>query len=190
MSPTVHTYLTEDLVRILLDNGINPDEYGPAYNGESIGLDLFNVGPSLCVEPLQDSLTIELLGFEADEVVNLTWLDTPIDYRKAFFKTLMPTGLHVAIPRGYVGLIEERGSVTKTPVKKRAGVIDPGYTGEVFVNMINTCQFPYQIEAGAKSPFQLVVVKATNAFERVDKQTFDRIHADATRTQGMIGSSD
>ena len=43
------------------------------------------------------------------------------------------TGVHMAIPSGYVGLIFPRSSISKTGLSLRnsVGVIDSGYRGEV-----------------------------------------------------------
>ena len=49
----------------------------------------------------------------------------------------IPSGVKVAIPDGYVGLIWDKSGVSLKGVHRLAGVIDSGYRGEVKVVMIN-----------------------------------------------------
>ncbi|MGK2848772.1 MAG: dUTP diphosphatase [Minisyncoccota bacterium] len=61
------------------------------------------------------------------------------------------TGIALAIPSGFVGLLWDKSGVTlKAGVKTMGGVIDAGYRGEVKVIMINLSNEPYNIEKGAK----------------------------------------
>jgi dUTP pyrophosphatase len=56
-------------------------------------------------------------------------------------RALVPTGLAVAIPRGYAGYVQPRSglaskhgiSIVNTP-----GLVDAGYRGELLVNLLNT----------------------------------------------------
>ena len=49
------------------------------------------------------------------------------------------TGLALAIPDGYVGLIWDKSGIAhKRGIKSLGGVIDAGYTGEVFAGLVNT----------------------------------------------------
>ena len=48
------------------------------------------------------------------------------------------TGIAVQIPKGYVGIIRDRSSVSQRGLKITAGIIDAGYTGDItacFLNM-------------------------------------------------------
>lgn len=52
---------------------------------------------------------------------------------------LFPTGIALAIPEGYVGLIKPRsGLAAKQGIDVLGGVIDAGYRGDVGVILINT----------------------------------------------------
>ena len=158
--------LNENLREVLTQFDINPDtDYTPAYGGESAGLDLYNSGEDIVVP----SITSE--NFHQTKI-------------------LIPTGLKMSVPKGYVALIQERGSVTKTPLKVRAGVIDSGYTGEVFVNCINTGNENYTISKGNKLPFQIVVVKCENQFEVVSDGEYLDFTSSSRRKEGQVGSSD
>jgi dUTP pyrophosphatase len=52
----------------------------------------------------------------------------------------VPTGIAIEIPKGYVGLIRDRSSVSLQKLKVTAGVIDCGYTGEVNVVLLNLAE--------------------------------------------------
>jgi len=160
----INIYLMESLRFALETNNINVKDYTPAYNGESAGLDLYNAG---------------------DKVTILPQTVLPKNH-----KVLIGTGLKMQVPKGYVALVQERGSITKTPLKVRAGVIDSGYTGEVFVNLINTGSEEYRLDAYTKLPVQVVVVKCDNHFSIVDEEEYLNITESSQRKSGKIGSSD
>lgn len=50
---------------------------------------------------------------------------------------MIPTGLKTEFPKGYVGIIKERGSTGSKGLAVRCGVIDSGYRGEWFIGIIN-----------------------------------------------------
>ena len=165
----VNICLSDNLRSALEVNKINPEsEYLPAYGGESAGLDLYNCGPTIDIRPSNYILSVPA----------------------APQKVLIPTGIRIDVPRGYVALVQERGSVTKTPLKVRAGVIDSGYTGEIFVNCVNVGTDVYTIYARQKLPFQVVVVKCDNQFKVVSEQEYLDLTSTAQRKDGQVGSSD
>lgn len=49
----------------------------------------------------------------------------------------MRTGIAVAIPKGFVGIIADRSSLARDGLKVSGGIIDAGYTGEIHVVMWN-----------------------------------------------------
>ncbi|MEM2130950.1 MAG: dUTP diphosphatase [Candidatus Woesearchaeota archaeon] len=50
----------------------------------------------------------------------------------------IPTGIKMAIPENYVGLIwDKSGYASKNSIKTMAGVVDSGYRGEIKVVLIN-----------------------------------------------------
>lgn len=66
-------------------------------------------------------------------------------------RALIPTGLHVNLPAGTVGYVCPRSGLAAKhgiTVTNAPGVIDPGYTGEIFVNLINLGHLPYTIQRG------------------------------------------
>lgn len=105
-------------------------------------------------------------------------------------KCLMPTGIRLKLASTDVALIKERGSITKTPLMARAGVIDCDYTGEVFVAVWNLSDESYWIREGAKSPFQMLVHVVNNRFHVVPQSVYQEITSESERQDGAIGSSD
>lgn len=160
----VNIFLMDSLRFALEVNKINIKDYVPAYNGESAGLDLFNAGNRVTISP------------QAVVPKNN--------------KLLIGTGLKMRVPKGYVALIQERGSITKTPLKVRAGVIDSGYTGEIFVNLINTGYEEYTLDSNTKLPVQIVVLKCDNEFNVVSEEEYNNTTMSSQRKEGKIGSSD
>jgi dUTP pyrophosphatase len=76
-------------------------------------------------------------------------------------RTLVATGLAVAIPEGYAGFVQPRSglaakhgiSIVNTP-----GLVDSGYRGELLVNLVNTDQRePFVVEPGMRIA-QLVIL--------------------------------
>lgn len=56
-------------------------------------------------------------------------------------RVLVPTGLAVAIPPGYVGLVHPRSGLAARhglTIVNAPGTVDAGYRGEILVNLLNT----------------------------------------------------
>ena len=85
---------------------------------------------------------------------------------------LLHTGLAVAIPQGYVGLVYARsGLATKrglAPANK-VGVIDADYRGEVRVALHNHGSVPQVVEDGDRVAQLLIVPYLTAEFIRTDE---------------------
>ncbi len=66
-------------------------------------------------------------------------------------RALVPTGVRIAIPNGYVGLVHPRsGLAVKNgiTVLNAPGTIDSGYRGEIMVPLINHSREPFSISRG------------------------------------------
>lgn len=65
-------------------------------------------------------------------------------------RSLIPTGLAMAIPPGTVGMICPRSGVSfkGVTVLNAPGIVDSGYRGEIGVMLINLSSMPYPIERG------------------------------------------
>lgn len=70
------------------------------------------------------------------------------------------TGVHIAIPRGYVGLITSKSGLMAKGITSR-GTIDSGYTGSIKAVLYNHGAESYQVRAGDKIT-QLVVLPIHN----------------------------
>jgi dUTP pyrophosphatase len=68
----------------------------------------------------------------------------------------VPTGIQVAVPQGFVGLIWDKSGLSLQGVHRLAGVIDSGYRGEVKVVMANLEEEPFVIEKGMKVAQMLI----------------------------------
>lgn len=81
-------------------------------------------------------------------------------------RRLVPTGVSIALPNGYVALIHPRsGLATKhgLTVVNAPGTVDAGYRGEIRVILLNTDRSaPYTITAGDRIA-QLVVMPVSRA---------------------------
>lgn len=82
-------------------------------------------------------------------------------------RAIIKTGIALAIPAGYVGLVwDKSGIATTTGVTTLAGVIDAGYRGEILIALFNTADTSYAVQAGQKiaqlliQPVQQVVIQA------------------------------
>ncbi len=62
----------------------------------------------------------------------------------------IPTGIKIAIPEGFVGLVWDKSGLSLKGVHCLAGVIDSGYRGEVKVVMVNLSQQLFEIKKGTK----------------------------------------
>lgn len=175
--------ITDELRSVLHEHGIQPDEYKPAYGGESVGLDLYYTGKEEF--GIQGAKAFrQLTDEEIKELDKEDEKDGGVYVQE--LKPLIPTGLKVALPLGYVAFIKDRGSISKTDYIRRAGVIDPGYTDEIFVNMWGAGI----LKCGDKLPVQLVVIKAETGFTYVDEESYEVLTDKAKRGEGKTGSSD
>ncbi len=81
-------------------------------------------------------------------------------------RTLVATGLAVAIPPGYAGFVQPRSGLAAThgiAVVNSPGLIDSGYRGEVQVALVNTdATEPFVVESGMRIA-QLVVLPLSAA---------------------------
>ena len=99
---------------------------------------------------------------------------------------LIPTGLSVEIPEGYVGLIYARsGLATKkglAPANK-VGVIDADYRGEVQVALFNQSGRAQSVSAGERIAQLVIAPYLTAQFEESDTLS------DTARGAGGFGST-
>lgn len=67
------------------------------------------------------------------------------------------TGIGVALPHGFMGMVADRSSMGKRGVKTAGGIIDSGYRGEVHVILWNVSREEVRLRAGERIA-QLIVL--------------------------------
>lgn len=85
-------------------------------------------------------------------------------------RVVVATGIAMAIPEGYVGLIwDKSGLAVKHGLTTIAGVIDASYRGEIQVALINTGNQAYVVESGKKIAQLLVQPVSVPQIRLVDE---------------------
>lgn len=88
-------------------------------------------------------------------------------------RLLVPTGMAIALPEGYVGLVHPRSGLASrlgVTVLNAPGTIDSGYRGEIMVNLVNHDPDTTATIARGDRIAQLVVQRVEHAhFHRVDE---------------------
>ena len=93
------------------------------------------------------------------------------------------TGIAVAVPEGYVGLVADRSSLAKRGVKTAGGVIDAGYRGEVHIVLWNISGEGISLKRGERIAQLLLIPVATPAVLEVET------HDETARGVKGFGSS-
>lgn len=76
------------------------------------------------------------------------------------------TGIHMAIPKGYVGFLKSKSGLNVKHGIVSEGVIDAGYTGSIRVKLYNHSATAYTFKAGDKIT-QIVVLPFFTDFELI-----------------------
>ena len=99
---------------------------------------------------------------------------------------LIATGISIAIPHGYVGIIKSRSGLAISGLEVGAGVIDSDYRGEIKVLLRNlSYSSMYTADQGTRIAQLLIVPIANNAvLKEVDDLN------DTARGFGGFGSTD
>lgn len=101
-------------------------------------------------------------------------------------RCLVPTGVSIALPDGYVGLVHPRSGLAHKngiTVMNAPGTVDAGYRGEIAVNLYNSSDEDFAVEPGDRIA-QLLIQKVEIAkFIRVEKLP------DSNRGEAGFGST-
>jgi dUTP pyrophosphatase len=85
---------------------------------------------------------------------------------------LIPTGVSIALPEGYVGLVHPRSGLAARngiTILNTPGTVDSGYRGEIKVILYNASKVPFAISTGDRIA-QLVIQEFVSAnFELVEE---------------------
>jgi dUTP pyrophosphatase len=95
----------------------------------------------------------------------------------------VPTGIKMAIPPGYVGLVWDKSGISLKGVHRLAGVVDAGYRGEVQVVMVNLGGEPFAIKPGMK--IAQMLIQPIVAVSVVETEALD----ETSRGEGGFGST-
>jgi len=116
--------------------------------------------------------------------------DAGLDLYAADYYSLFPgdsvtvsTGIKMAIPAGYAGLIWDKSGVAKSGIHTTAGVIDSNYRGEIMINIINLSQDIYNIAPEQK--IAQILIHPTPNLEIKEA----RIDDETSRNSNGFGSS-
>jgi dUTP pyrophosphatase len=141
--------------------------------------------PDLPVRRLRDDAVVPARAHPGDAGLDLAALDAlelPPGGRAA-----VPTGLAVAIPEGYAGLVVPRSGLARrhgVTVANAPGLIDAGYRGELTVVLVNLGDAAHRIAPGDRIA-QLVIVPVALA----TTIEVDELPASDGRGEGGFGST-
>jgi dUTP pyrophosphatase len=96
---------------------------------------------------------------------------------------VVPTGIAMSIPAGYVGLVADRSSLARKGVKTAGGVIDAGYRGEVGAVLWNISRETVTLGHGDRVAQLLLLPVATPAVKEVKSLS------ESKRGKGGFGST-
>lgn len=118
-------------MKIKLDNGAR---IPTSAHEDDAGLDLYT--------PIDVNVPRAIVKFFDDVVIGSATIDT---------------GVHVEIPKGYVGFIKSKSGLMVKHGLTADGTIDSGYTGSICVKLFNHTSKDYRFKAGEKIA-QLVIL--------------------------------
>lgn len=101
-------------------------------------------------------------------------------------RALVKTGIKIAIPAGYVGLVHPRSGLalkSGITVLNTPGTIDAGYRGEIGVILFNTTSEDFDVAAGDRIAQLVIQQVSTASFEVVESLD------ETTRGAGGFGST-
>lgn len=105
--------------------------------------------PVGCVNvALDDGARLPTRGHEADAGLDLCSREDAFIAPGASYE--FDTGVHMAIPEGYVGFLKSKSGLNVNYGIQSEGVIDSGYTGSIVVKLFNHGEKPVEIKKGQK----------------------------------------
>lgn len=87
-------------------------------------------------------------------------------------RAAIPTGIAVAIPEGYAGLVIPRSGLAARhgiSVVNGPGLIDSGYRGEIHAVLVNLGEEPFSVERGDRIAQLVVIPVVEPSFSVVDE---------------------
>lgn len=85
-------------------------------------------------------------------------------------RKVIKTGLAMAIPTGFVGLVWDKSGISvKEGIKTLAGVVDSTYRGEALIAVVNLSDKDYEFKKGHKVAQMIIQKKETVDFVEVSE---------------------
>lgn len=136
---------------------------------------------TVAVERLSSLAKLPTRAHESDAGLDLY----SADYYSIFpgEKIIVQTGIKIAIPEGYAGLIWDKSGLARAGLHSIAGVIDAGYRGEIIVSLINLGQDIYHIAPGQK--IAQILIQKIEAPQIVERKISDQ----TDRSKNGFGST-
>jgi len=101
-------------------------------------------------------------------------------------RAMIKTGISIALPDGYVGLVHPRSGLAAKhgiTVLNAPGTVDAGYRGEVAVTLLNTGTEPFAVAIGDR--IAQLVIQAIEIADFIAVETLPGTH----RGEGGFGST-
>lgn len=125
--------------------------------------------PIVLVQRLDPGLPLPVRAHPGDAGVDLYAAESTM--LAAGARAAVPTGLAVAIPDGYAGLVTPRSGLARRHglgIVNAPGVVDSGYRGEIHVILVNHGSEVVSVERGERIAQLLVVPLAAGGWREVD----------------------
>jgi len=134
------------------------------------------------IKKLDTRATLPHYSIEGDAGMDLHALDrTEVPIGK---RVLVPTGIAMAIPKGYTGLVWDKGGVAANRgVTVLGGVFDTGYSGDLTIILFNTSDTVQVFEAGEK--IAQILIQTVEQPELIEVDEFEK----SERGEGRFGST-
>lgn len=142
--------------------------------------------PALPVRLLHPDARIPRRAHPGDAGLDLVAVEGAV-LQPAGGRAAVPTGVAVAIPVGYAGLVLPRSGLARrhgVTLSNAPGLIDAGYRGELVVLMVNLGAEPHRVEPGDRIA-QLVLTPV----ELADAVAVDELPPSDGRGDGGFGST-
>lgn len=125
--------------------------------------------PIVLVQRLDPGLPLPVRAHPGDAGVDLYAAESTM--LAAGARAAVPTGLAVAIPDGYAGLVTPRSGLARRHglgIVNAPGVVDSGYRGEIHVILVNHGSEVVSVERGERIAQLVVVPLAAAGWREVD----------------------
>ena len=129
-------------------------------------------------QPLPKYQTAQSAGMDLRANIDAPILIKPLD------RKLIPTGLHIALPEGYEAQIRPRSGLAiknGITILNTPGTIDPDYTGDVGVILVNLSHEDFVVKPGDRIA-QMVI----NKFEQAEFEVVEKLD-ETERGEGGFG---